>query len=129
MIILDTSIWIEFLKQNADYFEKIKDLLENQKVLAVECIFAELLQGARDESERTVIESYWKNLPKSVHENVWIQAGRYSSEHKLLSKGVGIIDTVILLSARLSKARLYTLDKKLLKLLDKEEVFKQVKKT
>ena len=123
MIILDTSIWIEFLKQNLDYFEKIKDLLESQKVLAVECIFAELLQGARDESERTIIESYWENLPKSVHENIWIQAGKYSSEYKLVSKGVGIIDTVILLSARFSGAKLYTLDKKLIALLDENEVF------
>lgn len=123
MIILDTSIWIEFLKQNSDYFEKIKNLLENQKVLAVECIFAELLQGARDESERIIIESYWDNLPKSVHENIWIQAGKYSSEYKFVSKGVGIIDTVILLSARLSRAKIYTLDKKLIALLDGNEVF------
>ena len=51
MIILDTSVWIEFLKNNPEYFSKIEYLLENQQVLAVECIFGELLQGEKNKSE------------------------------------------------------------------------------
>jgi predicted nucleic acid-binding protein len=51
MIILDTSIWIEFLKNNSDYYSKVKDLLENRKVLAIECVFGELLQGAKSKRE------------------------------------------------------------------------------
>ena len=41
-------------------------LLENQKILAVECIFAELLQGAKSIRDRDILISYWENLPKSI---------------------------------------------------------------
>jgi hypothetical protein len=74
--------------------------LENREVLAVEYIFGELLQGARNKSEKTIITGYWKNLPKCSQENVWIEAGIYSSENKLVSKGVGLIDGAIIVSAR-----------------------------
>ena len=47
MIVIDTSVWIEFLKQNPLYAPKITELLENREVLAVEFIFGELLQRRR----------------------------------------------------------------------------------
>ena len=51
MIIVDTSIWIEFFKGNTKVFEELKELLEKGNVLGVEWIFGELLQGARDKRE------------------------------------------------------------------------------
>ncbi len=84
MIVLDTSIWIEFFKQNPSYHLVVKDLLERQKVLAIDCIFGELLQGARDKRERDLLIEYWINLPKSNTENIWIEAGKFSSEKKIL---------------------------------------------
>lgn len=123
MIIIDTSIWIEFLKQNAQYSDHVKELLEFQKVLAIECIFGELLQGAKNNSEREIIKSYWENLPKFNHDNIWIEAGSYSSEQKLISKGIGLIDTVILFSVKKSNSKLWTLDKKLLSVVKNEEKY------
>ena len=123
MIILDTSIWIEFLKNNPEYFSKVKYLLENQQVLAIECIFGELLQGAKNKREIEIISLYWENLPKIIIENGWIQAGIYSSVNKLTSQGVGIIDSFIITSARNNNAQIWSLDKKLNSLLKKEERF------
>jgi predicted nucleic acid-binding protein len=123
MIIPDTSLWIEFLKNNREYFAKVKHLLENQQILAVECIFAELLQGAKNKREIEIISLYWENLPKIKIENGWIQAGIYSSANKLISRGVGIIDSYIIISARNSNAQIWSLDKKLNSLLKKEEIF------
>lgn len=123
MIVLDTSVWIEFLKNNTEYFSKVKYLLENQQVLAIECIFGELLQGAKNKREIEIISLYWENLPKSKIENGWIQAGIYSSVNKLTSRGVGIIDSYIITSARNNNARIWSLDKKLNSLLKKEERF------
>jgi predicted nucleic acid-binding protein len=52
MIILDTSIWIEFLKQrNKDIDEKVSYLLEETEVVALTPIFGELLQGTKNEKE------------------------------------------------------------------------------
>ena len=123
MIVLDTSVWIEFLKNNPEYFSKVKYLLENRQVLAVECIFGELLQGAKNKREVEIISLYWESLPKVKTENGWIQAGIYSSVNKLTSKGVGIIDSYIITAARNNNARIWSLDKKLNSLLKKEEIF------
>ncbi|NLV66152.1 MAG: PIN domain-containing protein [Spirochaetes bacterium] len=123
MIILDTSVWIEFLKNSPEYYSKVKYLLGNQQVLAVECIFGELLQGAKNKREVEIISLYWESLPKVKTENGWIQAGIYSSVNKLTSKGVGIIDSYIITAARNNNARIWSLDKKLNSLLKKEEIF------
>jgi len=123
MIILDTFIWIEFLKNNPEYFSKVKYLLENQQVLAVECIFGELLQGAKNKREIEIISLYWENLPKAKIENGWIKAGIYSSSNKLTSRGVGLIDSYIIISARNNNSQIWSLDKKLNSLLKTEERF------
>ena len=124
MIIFDTSIWIEFLKQNPKYYSTVKELLENQKVFAVECIFGELLQGAKNKREKEILLQYWNNLPKCKSENIWIDAGILSADKKLFSKGIGLIDCAIVISAKKNNSKIWTLDKKLKSILKKEEEFK-----
>lgn len=119
MIILDTSIWIEFLKGNPHYFKVIRQLLENQEVIVIECIFGELLQGAKNKRECEIIKHYWENLPETKHEGLWIEAGEYSSENNFMSKGIGLIDAVIIIAAQRSNAQIWTLDKKLYSILGK----------
>ena len=70
MIILDTSIWIEFLKHNSDYFDVIKKQIENRNIYVLECVFAELLQGVKNKREKELIISYWENLAKIEIENI-----------------------------------------------------------
>ena len=122
-IIVDTSIWAEFLKGNTLYFPHLQDLLENQNVLVIDCIFAELLQGAKDKRERDIILSYWNNLPKVEISDLYINAGIYSSEHKLVPKGIGLIDSVIIISCHHYKTKIWTLDKKLQNVMKKEEIY------
>ena len=113
MIIVDTSIWIEHLKQHDPLSTHMVELLESNEVLAVECIFGELLQGALNKRERGIIEGYWENLPRADEQGLWIEAGLYSGQHKLFAKGVGLIDAAITVAARRAKAKIWTLDKKL----------------
>ena len=122
-IIVDTSIWIEFFKGNSVYFTHLQELLENQNVLTIDCIFAELLQGAKDKRERDIILAYWNNLPKVEISDLYIHAGIYSCENKLISKGIGLIDSVIIISCHLNKAKILTLDKKLVNVLQKDEIY------
>ncbi|MGA1845056.1 MAG: PIN domain-containing protein [bacterium] len=123
MIILDTSVWIEFLKKEAEIFTTVKGLLETEEIFALECIFGELLQGARDDRERRLITSYWEYLPKIDEKNIWIEAGTYSSENRLTTKGVGLIDAVIVMAALRSKSKVWTLDKKLRSVLNQEIMY------
>ncbi|MDP6625286.1 MAG: pilus assembly protein, partial [Nitrospinota bacterium] len=58
--------------------------------------------------------------------NVFLKAGIESGKNKWLSKGIGLIDSVIILSARETSSRIWTLDKKLKDILEKEEIFESV---
>ena len=120
MIILDTSIWIEHLKNNQNFFPKISKLLENGEVLAVECIFGELLQGVKNKFEKEIILNFWTHLPKEHYENVIIEAGEYSAKNKLLDHGVGLIDTIILMYGIKGNSKIWTLDNKFLRIIPEE---------
>ena len=125
MIILDTSVWIEHLKTNQDYYPKICKLLENMNVLAVECVFGKLLQGVKNKKEKEVILKFWEHLPKKRYEAIIIEAGEYSAKNKLLDHGVGLIDSIIIMHGIKSNAKIWTLDKKLLRVLPEELMYQE----
>jgi len=125
MIILDTSVWIEYLKNNQNFFPKISKLLENGEILAVECIFGELLQGVKEKSEKEIILKFWAHLPKEHYENIIIEAGEYSAQNKLLDHGVGLIDAIILMQAIKSNSKIWTLDNKFLRLIPEKLKYKE----
>ena len=120
MIILDTSIWIEHLRNNQNYFPVISKLLDSREILAVECIFGELLQGVKNKSEMEIIFGFWECLPKLNYENIIIEAGEYSAKNKLLDHGVGLIDAIILMHGIKSESKIWTLDTKLLRIMPDE---------
>ena len=120
MIILDTSVWIEYLKNSENYSPKISKLLESGEIAAVECVFGELLQGVKTKAEREIILQFWKNLPKKSYEGIIIEAGIYSAEKKLLDQGVGLIDAIILMHGIKSNAKIWTLDTKFLRVIPEE---------
>ena len=117
MIILDTSIWIEHLRNNSEYFPVVRELMENSEILAVECVFGELLQGVKNKSERDIIINFWIHLPKENYENIIVQAGEYSAQNKLLDHGVGLIDSIILMHGIKSNSKIWTLDTKFLRVI------------
>jgi len=120
MIILDTSVWIEYLKNNQTFFPKIRKLLENGEILAVECVFGELLQGVKNKFEKDIVLEFWTHLPKEQYKNVIIEAGEYSAQNKLLDHGVGLIDTIILMHGIKSESKIWTLDAKFLRIIPDE---------
>ncbi len=123
MIIIDTSIWVEIFKNRQPFFNKTTTLLEENQIYALECIFGELMQGALKIRERNIIYEYWLNLPKPEVENLLIKTGIESEKNKWISKGIGLSDSVIILSARETSSKIWKLDKKLKKVLKKEETF------
>jgi len=120
MIILDTSVWIEHLKSNPKFFPKICTLLECGEILAVECVFGELLQGTKSKAEREIVFKFWKHLPKENYENIIIEAGEYSAKNKLLNHGIGLIDAVILMHGIKSNSKIWTLDNKFFKIIPQQ---------
>jgi hypothetical protein len=66
MILVDTSVWVEFLKAKQPWLGERTRLLEEQEVLAADPVFGELLQGASNERELGIIPGYWRHLPKGT---------------------------------------------------------------
>jgi predicted nucleic acid-binding protein len=122
VILADTSIWIEFLKGNKDIFTLMMFETKRNNILVSEVIFGELLQGAKNNREVQIISAYYENLPQVLVQKLWIKAGLYSSTHKSLAKGVGLIDVAIYISAKEHAAKIWTLDKKLKAMLNKDEI-------
>ena len=123
MIIIDTSVWIEFFKRQPSVFSTVTSLVESQSIIAAECVFGELLQGVKDSRERAVVLGYWDNLPKRDEAGIWIEAGLMSAENKWIYKGVGLIDAVLLCLAKKYHVKVWTLDKKLLAVMKATEQF------
>lgn len=113
MIIADTSVWIEFLRNREPVHARLKALLERGIILAAECIFGELLSGAKGRQEGDLLESYWKSVPKIDEAGIWIEAGRLSASRGLHARGVGLVDAAILALAVRTGADIWTLDRKL----------------
>ena len=98
-------------------------MLESKEILAVECVFGELLQGVKTESEKEIILGFWKHLPKEQFENIIIEAGEYSAKNKLLDHGVGLIDAIILKHGVKTGSKIWTLDKKFLRVIPEDLVY------
>src|SRR5258706_1630895 len=117
MILADTSVWIEFLRQNNESIELgLVREIENGNVIALSPVFGELLQGVKSDREEKIIIDLWDDLVKVNEYQLFIQAGLLSYEHKLHSKGVVLIDCVILAAAISNKLEIWSLDKKLIEI-------------
>ena len=125
MVLIDTSIWIEFLKSNPDYAEDVELLLESKQVITIEPIFAELLYGSRNAKERTVILSYWKVLPRiKFSEGSMIDSSDFANKNNYHNLGIGLLDSILFKATIDNQCLIWTLDKKLLNNLDKQFLYK-----
>ena len=124
MIIVDTSIWIDFFKKKLDEFDILINLIETGQIIMLDIIAAELLQGAKSKREVKIIKGYWENLFKETKDDLIVQAGEFSYENKLIDKGIGLIDSIIITAAINSHSKLWTRDKKILNNLDDRILYK-----
>ena len=121
MIIADTSVWIEYLKGNKAYKSLFESYLKRRQITALSPVFGELLQGVKNKREHKIVSEFWNNLPHVDEEDVFIEAGQISHEYKLYAFGVGLIDCYILSAALKYGLGIWTLDKKLLGVIDRLE--------
>ena len=123
MVILDTSIWIEYFKGNQSYFQEVQSLIDARSVYAIEPIFGELLQGALSVREREYILTFWNYISKIDESELFIKAGKLSFNEKLVSKGIKLIDASIIYSTINNNYKLWTIDKKIIEFLDKKFLY------
>lgn len=124
MILADTSVWIEYLREKSPYKQILRHHLEQGNIITTAAIFGELLQGASSQKDADRILSYFNALPQIESDAaLWIEAGLLSYSKKARSRGIGLVDMAIVCSARRRGARIWSRDKTLLTLLTKEEKY------
>jgi predicted nucleic acid-binding protein len=111
-ILVDTSLFIEFLKGNKQYGSEVTMLLEKNRVFSTGIIIAELMQGLKNLRE----EQYLAELITAVNileitTDVWIEAGNLSLS--LRRKGINLPLTDVALAALAMEHNLsiFTLDR------------------
>ena len=107
MTLVDTSVWIDHLRQGDD--ELVAALLVGQ-VLIHPWVVGELACG--NLHDRKQVLDLLQSLPLSpvaVQNEVLF----FIDQHALMGRGIGYVDVHLLASARLAKARLWTRDKRL----------------
>lgn len=125
MILVDTTIWIEFFKSNPVIADEMESLLESKNVITIEPVFAELLFGSKNSNERNMILSYWKVLPKiKFAEGSIIESADFGNKRKYHNLGIGLIDSILSKAVTDNKYLIWTLDKKLLNNLDAKLIYK-----
>jgi predicted nucleic acid-binding protein len=115
MVLVDTSVWIRFLKNRAPYASALEDLLAGNEVAGHEFVLGELLVGEKNGRDQLLAQyeqlSYAKPVP---HREVVL----FTRERNLQGRGVGWVDLHLLASALLNRMPLWTADVRLLAIAD-----------
>lgn len=107
MILVDTSVWVDHLKDGAPM---LAALLAQEEVLTHPHVIGELALGSFRERRR--VFQFLSALPEAVTASD-AEVLRFIEGQQLWGSGIGYVDAHLLASARLSFARLLTRDRKL----------------
>ena len=119
-ILVDTSVWIDYLQKGVSNLSQALDRLLSEKDIYVpKIVIAELIQGARTEKEISAIERFMEAF-HIIDEgtDTWIKAGRLSYQLKRKGKTINLADCYIATIAQEHGCQILTLD----------EHFKEIKK-
>jgi predicted nucleic acid-binding protein len=123
-IILDSSVWFEYFKRNDPYYKEVQMYLNILKVKTIDPVIGELLEGAKSQVEITFIKEHIQYVPKVEIDNLFEKAGEYSFKNKLVSKGIGLIDSCLIYATIETNSLLWTLDKKIVNFINKKYLYK-----
>lgn len=105
MVIVDTSVWINHF--NSSDLDLVV-LLDNNRVLMHDFVLGEIACGSL--KARIQKLELLNDLPKSAVADI-SEVLFFIEKNKLMSKGIGFVDTHLLASASISKCKVWTYDK------------------
>ncbi len=111
-IIADTSIWIEFFRnENSPVSEHLKNLLRSGQIVLTGIIFAEILQGIRSPREARLVRSNLEPLPFiEARKEVWQHAGEVSATLRKKGLTIPLSDILIASTAIIEGYEVFTID-------------------
>ena len=111
LVLIDTSIWINYFRGKKETLEKVNKLIDSGRVCCLRLIIAELIQGAKTEREMRVIKDLADVFPILAESpDSWENAGILSLRLRKAGKNIGLSDCYIATVAQENGALIYTLD-------------------
>ncbi len=106
-VLVDTSVWIRFLSNQAPFAAAMDLLLADDAVAGHDFVYGELLVGDRGGRQKLLV-SYerMEQVPPVSHSEVVA----FVRARKLHGRGIGWIDAHLLASALVGKVQLWTVD-------------------
>ncbi len=112
MVLVDTSIWIDYLQRNNTFNGKIIELIDAKEVVVTGLIVAELIQGAKTEKEIKLIRSFTESFDVlSGDSQTWEKAGMLSYELRKKGRIIGLADSFLAALAIENSLSIFTQDK------------------
>ena len=107
MVLVDTSVWLRFLRNELPYAAEMSRLLDVDKVAGHELVYGELFIGDKGGRTRLLAEySRMQRMATIRH----IDVVAFVRARQLHGRGAGWIDIHLLASALVSGAELWTAD-------------------
>lgn len=122
-IILDSSVWFEYFKRNNPYYKEVQMYLNILRIKTIDPVIGEILQGALSQIEINFIKEHMQYVPKVEIKDLFEKAGEYSFKNKLVSKGIGLIDSCLIYATIETNSLLWTLDKKIVNFINKKYLY------
>jgi predicted nucleic acid-binding protein len=107
MVLVDTSVWVDHFRSSSPVLET---LLDDGQVLVHPFITGELACG--NLRNRTETFTYLHALPAAIVASN-VEAITFLEKRRLWGRGLGWVDVHLLASALLSRAAVWTIDKRL----------------
>ncbi len=113
MVLVDTSVWIEFLNRpNAPVRGVLEGLLRQGEVATAGLVLAELQHGCRSAPElRLLLELMEPLIYLDARRDTWLQAGEIAADCSSRGFQIGIGDSLLAALALRENATLFTLDR------------------
>lgn len=111
-IIVDTSVWIEFFRdEKSSISNHLKQLLRSGQVALVGMVLAEILQGVKNPREARLVKSSLESLDfMEIEIAVWQQAGESSAQLRRKGLTIPLSDIIIASAAIAGDCEVFTLD-------------------
>jgi predicted nucleic acid-binding protein len=110
MVLVDTSVWIQFLMGREPFLRELNRLLELGQVVGHDLVYGELLMGDRGGRKKLLI-NFNKMFQAATVPHREVVA--FVEMRKLHGRGVGWIDIHLLASALVGGWKLWTADPRL----------------
>ena len=113
MVVVDTSIWIDFFRgRNSDHSEALNMLIHTGKAALTGVVLAELLRGRRTPKERNSLEERLTGATLiEMTRAVWKRAGVISGDLDARGEPIAMTDVFIAAAALEGDHEIFTRDK------------------